>query len=56
METISDPVPWIRKLNSGGGKTFKRGLFTLSSVCAVIFFDSPPSGVVCVCEREIDID
>ncbi len=48
---LSDPVPWIRKLNSGGAKTFKRGPFTLSSVCAVIFFRLPPC-VVCVRERE----
>ncbi len=50
---LSDPVPWIRKLNSGGGKTFKRGPFTLSSVCAVIFSDSPRV-CVCVCVRKRD--
>ncbi len=49
---LSDPVPWIRKLNSGGGKTFKRGPFTLSSVCAVIFSDSPRVSCVCVWERD----
>ncbi len=49
-------MPWIRKLNSGGGKTFKRGPFTLSSVCAVIFSDSPRVSCVCVREREILTD
>ncbi len=48
---LSDPVPWIRKLN--GGKTFKRGPFTRSSVCAVIFSDSPRVSCVCVRERDI---
>ncbi len=34
------------------GKTFKRGPFTLSTVCAVIFSDSPRVSCVCVRERD----
>ncbi len=49
METYLIRCRGFERLNSGGGKTFKRGPFTLSSVCVVIFSDSNCVSCVCVC-------
>ncbi len=52
---LSDPVPWIRKLNSGGEKLLK-GVHLLCHQCVQLFFPTPPvcRVVLCVRERERD--